>query len=144
MLVTTEKDKNGDGYKRKDFPGGWTNDSVNGFTGTNLSPAQQDMKDFLKRLMNWRKGKEVIHTGKLKHFIPKDGIYTYFRFNEKECVMVSINNNETEAKTIDRARYSEFLDKYQSGKDIIAGQVITDLSNIVIQPKTAMIIELSR
>ena len=142
MLVTTENGKNGDGEKRKDFPGGWKNDSINGFTGTNLSPAQQDMKQYLKLLMNWRKNKEVIHSGKLKHFVPQDGVYTYFRYNDNECVMVCINNNETDAKTIDRSRYGEFLDKYQSGKEIITGQVIQDLSTIIVQPKSATIVEL--
>ena len=142
VLLTTEKDKNGDGYKRADFPGGWNNDSINGFTGKNMSPAQQEMKQYLQQLLNWRKDKEVIHTGKLKHFVPKDGVYIYFRYNEKETVMVVLNNNETDAKTLDRSRYSEFLDNFQTGKDIITGQTINDLSNIVIQPKTALILEL--
>jgi hypothetical protein len=78
----------------------------------------------------------------LKHFVPNDGVYTYFRYNEKETVMVVLNNNETDAKTLDRSRYSEFLDNFQTGKDIITGQTINDLSNIVIQPKTALILEL--
>ncbi len=142
VLLTTEKDKNGDGYKRADFPGGWNNDSINGFTGKNMSQAQQEMRQYLQQLLNWRKDKEVIHTGKLKHFVPKDGVYTYFRYNEKETVMIVLNNNETDAKTLDRSRYSEFLDKFQSGKDIITGQTINDLSNIIIQPKSALILEL--
>ena len=142
VLLTTEKDKNGDGYKRKDFPGGWDNDSINGFTGKNISPAQQEMKLYLQRLLNWRKDEEVIHTGKLKHFVPNEGVYTYFRYNEKETVMVVLNNNETDVKTLDRSRYNEFLDKFQSGKDIITGQTINDFSKIIIQPKSAMILEL--
>ncbi|MGA2822039.1 MAG: alpha-amylase family glycosyl hydrolase, partial [Bacteroidales bacterium] len=64
VLLTTEKDKNGDGYKRGDFPGGWINDSINGFTKKNLSPSQLEMTQYLKRLLDWRKDKEVIHTGK--------------------------------------------------------------------------------
>ncbi len=144
VLETTDKDKDGDGYKRKDFPGGWENDSVNGFTGKNMSPAQQDMKQYLQLLLNWRKNKEVIHSGRLKHFVPIEGVYTYFRYNEKETIMVAINNNETDAKTIDRKRYSEFLDHFQSGRDVVTGQAISDLSNIIIQPKSAMVIELKK
>jgi len=144
MLLTTEKDKNGDGYKRKDFPGGWKDDSINGFSGKNISSIQQEMKQYLERLLNWRKDKEVIHTGKLKHFVPNDGVYTYFRYNEKETVMVALNNNETDAKTLDRKRYNEFLDNFQTGKDIITGQTINDLSNIILQPKSAMILELKK
>jgi glycosidase len=144
VLLTTENDKNGDGYKRVDFPGGWINDSINGFTGKNLSTSQLEMEQYLKRLLNWRKDKEVIHTGKLKHFVPEEGVYVYFRYDEKETVMIALNNNESEAKTLDRKRYSEFLDQFQSGKDVISGQIISDLSKITIQPKSAMIIELKK
>jgi hypothetical protein len=59
-----------------------------------------------------------------------------------ETVMIALNNNENDAKTLDRKRYSEFLDQFQTGKDMISGQTITDLSKITIQPKSAMIIEL--
>jgi glycosidase len=142
VLLTTEKDKNGDGYKRADFPGGWANDNISGFTGKNLSPSQLEMTQYLKSLLNWRKNKEVIHTGKLKHFVPEDGVYVYFRYNVNETVMIALNNNENDAKTLDRKRYSEFLDQFQTGKDMISGQTITDLSKITIQPKSAMIIEL--
>jgi glycosidase len=141
-LNTTEQGKNGDGYKRTDFPGGWNNDTVNGFTDRNLTPAQLEMKKYMKQLLNWRKGQEVIHSGKLKHFVPEDGVYVYFRYNDKDCVMVCINNNENDAKTIDSKRYSEFLDHYTGGRDVITGQSISDFSKIEIPPKSAMILEL--
>jgi glycosidase len=142
ILLTTLKDKDGDGYKRADFPGGWTTDSINGFTGKNLSPAQLEMKSYLSRLLNWRKNKDVIETGKLKHFVPKDGVYTYFRYNTTDCVMVCINNNEKDSKTLDSKTYSEFLDHYQTGEDVLTGQTFNDLSNITIEPKSARIIQL--
>jgi glycosidase len=144
VLLTTKKDKDGDGYKRADFPGGWANDSINGFTGKNLSSAQLEMAQYLKDLLNWRKNKEVIHTGKLKQFVPEDGVYVYFRYNDYEAVMIALNNNENDAKTLDRKRYSEFLDQFQTGKDVVSGQTISDLSKITIQPKSAMIIELKK
>ncbi len=144
VLLTSDKDKNGDGFKRADFPGGWINDSINGFTGKNMSPSQLEMTQYLKRLLNWRKDKEVIHTGKLKHFVPEEGVYVYFRYNEKETVMIALNNNENETKTLNRKRYSEFLDQFQTGKDVISGQTISDISKIIIQPKSAMIIELKK
>jgi len=143
MLQTTQKDKDGDGYKRKDFPGGWLNDSVNGFTGKNMSSAQADMMQYVKKIMNWRKGKEVMHTGKLKQFVPADGVYTYFRYNDKECVMVVMNNNETEKKP-ESVRYAEFLHGYKSADEITTGKSFTDLSDLMIPPKTVMIFELTK
>jgi glycosidase len=142
VLLTTEKGTNGDGYKRADFPGGWKNDTINGFTGKNLSPAQVDMKQYLTHLLNWRKDKEVIHTGKLTQFIPDDGVYVYFRHNKNETVMVALNNNENDPRLLDRIKYSEFLDHFDSGKDVITGQDYNNLSKIIIQPKSALIIEL--
>jgi glycosidase len=143
ILMTTGSDK-GDGSKRKDFPGGWLGDKINGFYGNGLSPEQQDMQAFLRNLLNWRKTKEVIHTGKLTHFIPQDGVYVYFRYNEHEAVMVAINNNETDAKTLNSSRYSEFLRNFKSGMEVISNQVLNDFSNITIQPKSSVIIELIR
>jgi neopullulanase len=144
MLLSTVKDKNGDGYKRKDFPGGWANDSVNGFTRQNLSADQKDMLQYMQKLLNWRKGKEVIHTGKLTQFVPADNLYVYFRYNAKEKVMVVMNNSETETRKFDVNRYKEFLNNVVSAKEVISGKEFKDLSQIEIQPKSALIFEVSK
>ncbi|MCX6247832.1 MAG: glycoside hydrolase family 13 protein [Bacteroidetes bacterium] len=143
VLMTTGA-KNGDGGKRVDFPGGWPGDSVNCFSPSGRTAVQNEMYDYLHNLLNWRKDKEVIHTGKLTQFIPRDGVYVYFRYNDKETVMIAMNNNENEVKTIERGRYSEFLDKFTHGTDVVTGEAINDLSNIPLQPKTARIIELKK
>lgn len=143
ILLSTGADK-GDGNKRKDFPGGWLEDGQNAFNASGRTEVQNDMYLFLSKLLNWRKNKEVIHSGKLKHFIPKDGIYVYFRYNEKETIMVAFNNNEKESKTIETSHYHEFLGKYKSGHELISGQTISDLSSITIPAKSAVIIELEK
>ena len=141
VLMTTGKEKNYEQY-RKDFPGGWHNDTVNGFTGAGLSADQKEMQQFLKKLLNWRTNKDVIHNGKLTHFIPDDGVYVYFRHNEKEAVMVAINNNEIESKTLNSSRYSEFIKNYRSAREVISEQHFSDLSTITINPKSSIILEL--
>jgi neopullulanase len=143
MLLTSDGGQ-GDGPKRKDFPGGWMKDTVNGFTGAGLTTEQKDFQNYLKKLVNWRKNEEVIHTGQLKHFIPRDGVYVYFRFNDKKTVMVAINNNDTTSKTLDASRYSEFLKDFRSGKEIISGMEVSDLSNLVVPPKSVVIVELKK
>ena len=93
--IVMEGDKSrGDGYLREDFPGGWPGDTKNVFTGQQLSETETENLAFTKKLLNWRKGKEVIHTGKLKHFVPENGLYVYFRYNDTESVMVVLNNSE--------------------------------------------------
>lgn len=141
ILMTTGLDK-GHGSIRKDFPGGWPGDQLNAFTAEGRTEKENDMYNYLHTLLEWRKSKEVIHTGKLRHFIPKDGIYAYFRYNSKEVVMVILNNNE-ETKTIDTRVYSEFLTGHKSGTDIISRAIINDLSKLTIPGKLALIVELN-
>ncbi|MGE5425157.1 MAG: glycoside hydrolase family 13 protein [Syntrophothermus sp.] len=141
-LLTTAGDA-GHGKLRMDFPGGWENDSVNAFTGKNLSDNQREMEDFMSRILNWRKTKPVIASGRLTHFVPDDGLYVFFRDNENETVMVAINNNKKE-KVIDRKRYDEFLSKFRKAKDIISGYTFDDPGKIAVPPGSAMILELSK
>ena len=141
ILMTTGPDKSGDGSKRKDFPGGWAEDPRNAFTATGRTEAENDMYNYLRKLIHWRNSNEVIHNGKFRHFIPADGIYVYFRYNEKSTVMVVMNNNE-ESKTIETKRYNEFLKRCKSGTEIISGSSLNDLSKLTIPAKSVMIIEL--
>jgi len=141
--IVMDGDKSlGDGNLRQDFPGGWPGDKKSAFNRTGLSDMETETLDFTKLLLNWRKTKEVIHTGKLKHYIPYDGIYVYFRYNEDESVMVILNNNEKESKTVSTERYQESLTGYTKGYEVITGKTMDDLDSIKIGPKTAMIIEL--
>jgi glycosidase len=141
--IVMQGDKNmGDGFLRQDFPGGWSDDSKNAFNGDNLSSVEKEAWDFTRKLLNWRKDKEVIHSGHLKHFIPENNLYIYFRYNDRESIMVILNNSEKEARTINRDRYVESLKGFTHGNEIISGTELNDLSSFIIGPKTAMIIEL--
>jgi glycosidase len=129
------------GVIRSDFPGGWAGDQVNAFTGSGLSEKQKQAQEFFSKILNWRKTSEVIHSGKLKHFAPEDGVYVYFRYNQNQKVMVVMNKNAQE-KSIDTNRFSEIMDNSTSGKDVISGTTITDLKNLKVPAMSAMIIEL--
>jgi glycosidase len=108
----------------------------------NLEGVQKEAYAFTKKLLNWRKEKEVIHTGKLKHFIPENNLYVYFRYNDDESVMVILNNSEKEPRTITRERYAEGMKGFTKGFEVITGTEIEDITSFTISPKTAMIIEL--
>jgi len=129
------------GKMRKDFPGGWLNDSVNCFTTEGRSESQNEVFEYYRNILNWRKTKEVIHSGKLIHFIPGNNIYVYFRYNESECVMTVLNNNSTK-QILNTAHFNEMLSKYSSGFDIISNTTINDLTQLKLNAKSAMIIEL--
>lgn len=129
------------GVIRSDFPGGWAGDQVNAFTGAGLSAKQKDAQDYFRKVLNWRKTNTVVQSGALKHFVPENGIYVYFRYNQSGKVMVVLNKNQ-EAKALDTARFGEVMTGCTSGKDIISGASITDLSSVKVPAMSAMIIEL--
>ncbi len=135
----------GDAGKRKDFPGGWQGDSTNMFTRENLSKDQNDVLDYMTTLFTWRKSNKAVQQGKLTHYIPEDGIYVYFRTLEKEkqSVMIIVNNNDKYLKTVATDRYAENLKGFKTGKDVLTGSQIKDLSKIEVAAKSVKIIELS-
>ncbi len=143
--IVMEGDKSrGDGHLRQDFPGGWAGDEKNVFTGTGLTETEREALQYTKMILNWRKGKEVIHTGRLKHYLPEEGVYVYFRYNEKESVMVVLNNNEKESRRVEGSRFAESLEGYNSGREIVTGKGIDNLQSFTIEPKSIMIIELKK
>lgn len=131
----------GDADIRRDFPGGWNVDSNNAFTKSGRTAEQEQFFDFTSKLLNWRKNKEVIHSGKTTHYLPDNNVYTYFRHNDKESVMVIINNS-AEARMFKTNRFAENIKNYSTGKDVLSGNTINLTNEINIEPKSVMILEL--
>lgn len=131
----------GDGDIRRDFPGGWNGDTNNAFTASGRTSEQQQFFDYSAKLFNWRKGKSVIHNGKTTHYVPDNNVYVYFRHNEKESVMIIVNNNP-EKQTIKTARFNENIQNYTSGKDVISGKSLNVKNDIEIDGKSVLILEL--
>lgn len=136
-------DGNNHGTLRADMPGGWKGDTKNVFTATGRSAEQNELFNYLKAILNWRKTKSVIHTGKFMHFIPENGIYVYFRYTDSESVMVILNNNE-EAKTLETKRFNERLNGFSSGKNVVTSETLTNLQNLSLPAKSATIVELQK
>ncbi len=139
ILMTHPGNAHGD--IRSDFPGGWEGDPVNAFTGVGMTNQQKEMQNYVSTIQNWRKNKQVIHHGKLMHFAPEDGTYTFFRYNNNEAVMVVLNKNEN-SKTLLTDRYEEVMGGFSRGKEIISGNELNSLEQIEIPGKSAAIIEL--
>ncbi|NNF19234.1 MAG: glycoside hydrolase family 13 protein [Flavobacteriaceae bacterium] len=109
------------GLIRTDFPGGWKGDKVNAFNGQGLSDEQKDMQQTLKKLLNFRKGNQVLHKGETRHFAPEDGVYTLFRSMGDQTVVLFLNKNDAAVK-IPLQRYSEMGLKGKKAKDVISGE----------------------
>ena len=137
------KEKLGDGDIRRDFPGGWKGDAQNAFNPATQTKEQKEFYDFTQKILNWRKNKDVIHTGKTKHYAPQDGVYVYFRYNENESVMVVLNNNEKE-QTLDLKRFNESLKGYSTAKEALSGkEILLSSNNLTVSAKSPLILELN-
>lgn len=139
VLMSHPGDQHGD--IRGDFPGGWAGDRINAFTGAGLTDVQKNMQEYVRKIANWRKNSEVIYSGKMIHFVPQDGMYVYFRMNDKQTVMVALNKNKTETD-LATARFAEVMGNSSSGKDVISGEELGDIKTIKVPALSAMIIEL--
>ena len=129
------------GIIRSDFPGGWADDKVNGFTGEGLSDKQKQAQAFMKTLINWRKKTPVVHSGKLMHFSPDFGVYVYFRYNENDKVMVVLNKN-TEDFELNLGRFEEMLDGEKSGLNILDGKEYKLEDKLNVPARSPMVLEL--
>ena len=129
------------GLIRTEFPGGWPDHSKNAFTGDGLSYEELQTQSFFKEILNWRKANEVIHNGKLIQFAPKDEIYSYFRILNDKMVWVIFNRNNS-SKTLEISRFDELISNKEFGYDVLNKKSISIRNNIVIEKKSALIIEI--
>lgn len=140
IAMTGDKGK-GDADIRRDFPGGWASDSHNAFLPEQQTETEKQYFNFTSKLLNWRKTKSVIHNGKTTQYIPENNVYTYFRYNENESVMIMINNSN-ETQNVKTNRFAENIKNYKLGTDVLSNKSYTITDSIEIEGKSALILEL--
>jgi glycosidase len=154
MFVSSRPDNPGDHPGlRVDFPGGWEGDEIDLFTeegrkaqthntdGLSVPQGQAaDLFDYISRIFQWRKGKEVIHNGKTLHFMTRDNTYGYFRYDETDVVFVYINNSH-EPKNIPWTYYSEISEGLDGGVDVLTGEPLKVSDATVVAPLSALVVE---
>ena len=139
--LESAREHEGHGKLRVTFPGGWPGDPVNAFTREGRTAEQNEIVDFLSKLLNYRKDKEVLHYGWLRHFVPENNIYVYFRYNDEETIMVVMNNNAREME-LDTRRFEEATLGFNMARDVISGQVFRGFGAWKIPANSALILEL--
>jgi glycosidase len=133
---------NPDGLVRHDFPGGWPGDADNKFIRQGRTEKEENIFQYTRALAHFRASSSAITTGKLMQHYPIDGVYTYFRYDEKQTVMVIMNTMDKE-KTIDLNRFSDRTKNFTKGKNIISGNEMRLDGNITIGAREIWIMELS-
>ncbi len=139
ILMTSPRERD-DGAVRADMPGGWPGDRQNAFTGEGLTASQQQAQHLVRQLFTWRRDNPVIHTGKLMHFVPEQGMYVYFRYDDSKTVMVVLNKNN-QPMQLDTTRFADFTGKAKAARDVLGGG-IHDVSRVLsLQPGQSRILE---
>ena len=139
ILMKNKRDPT-DAEVRKDFPGGWMDDPVNKFTKEGMTEQEQSAWNYISKLANYRKGSSAITKGKLMQYVPQDGLYVYFRYDNKQTVMVISNTGTNPAKP-DWKRFTERINGFRKLKNIITGEEKA-IADFEIQPKESFVFEL--
>lgn len=129
-----------DAEVRKDFPGGWTGDAVNKFTAAGRTAQENEAFDYVKALAGFRKTSSAIGSGKLMQYLPKDGVYTYFRFDKKQTVMV-ISNTGNNPFRPDWNYLAERTAGFTKLRNVITGAV-SPMRDFEIRAKESFVFEL--
>ena len=129
-----------DGNVRKDFPGGWAGDKHDAFTAEGRTQAENQMFNWLSRLLHWRQGNEVIIKGKQTQFCPQKGVYVIARQYQGKSVMTIING-KNEANELDVARYAEIIGSHDKATDVTNGRTVLINKNVKLRPRQAMVLE---
>ena len=79
-----------------------------------------EMVSYLHKLLLFRKKSNAITKGTMKHFVPQNGVYVYFREYQDEKIMV-LSNLLSSACSLSLTQYSEGLHGYVLGVDALTG-----------------------
>lgn len=131
-----------DGYVRQDFPGGWKEDKMDKFTALGRTDKENDVWNYLSRIARFRKTSSAITTGKMMQFTPDDGVYVYFRYDDKQTVFV-IMNTAKEKKKVSVARFAERTKGFSKMRNVHTGEVMS-LSDVEVEGKGSFVFELLR
>ena len=137
ILMAADKSE-GDGYLRRDFPGGWEGDKVNCFTREGRTELQNEAFDYTRKLLNFRKGNEAICKGTMKHFAIRNGIYVYERKYNDSSVVVVMNGTD-ENHTLNLAPYKEVLPKSEA-TDFITGKKVALNDELLLEKRGILLL----
>jgi glycosidase len=126
---------------RFDFPGGWQDDKRNAFTAEGRTAEENEIFRYLQKLLFFRKSNSALQTGEMKQFLPQNGTYFYFRYDEKNIVMIAVNNAK-EPKTVELERFNEMNILGAEAMEITTNQKYKLDKTLTIPPKTVLVLNI--
>ncbi len=137
------KGGNDDGSIREDYPGGFPGDKQNAFTREGRTKEQNDIYNYLHKLLELRKEYKSLATGKLVQFPPADNVFVYFKNGKEDRVMVIVNDNKGQT-TVNLQRFSDQLNGVKKIKDLMIGQTynISEIHSIKVKGESGNVFQL--
>jgi len=129
-----------DGDVRRDFPGGFPGDTHSCFTSEGRTRAEQQMFQWLSRLLHWRQKSDVVAKGKQTQFIPYKGVYVVARHHQGRAVLTVLNGTSQPA-TMLVERYAEVIGQATRAKDIPTGRYYDLSRNLELKPRQALVLD---
>ena len=140
ILMKNFKNPN-DAKVREDFPGGWNGDAVNKFVSGGRTEKENEAFNFVKTLADFRKKSTALSYGKMLQYQPKDNVYVFFRYSDRQRVLCIVNDGN-KAVDLQMDRFSRGLAGKSKGYDVIRKKEISILSSIQVQPSSIEVIDL--
>lgn len=120
------------GELREEFPGGFPLHKRNAFYEEGRSRAENQIYHFVKNLISLRKNHFSLRHGSLIHFPPKSEVYTYFRIDDNEKVLVVLNNGEHKVN-INLKSFSDIIGNNARAVDLWKSQNEKFIDNNVLE-----------
>lgn len=130
-----------DAEVRKDFPGGWAADSVNKFVASGRTQQENDAYNYVKTLAHFRMNSSAIKTGNLMQYVPVDGLYIYFRYDDKQTIMIAINTSDKD-QTIEFKKYAERTERFSKATDVMNNTLYNTSSGLNIGAHQSLVLKL--
>ncbi|WP_207494187.1 alpha-amylase family glycosyl hydrolase [Aridibaculum aurantiacum] len=134
---------NPDGWVRLDFKGGWKGDKENKFSEAGRNKEENEIFNWTRSLANFRKNSSAIKTGKMMQYLPQDGLYVYFRYDDKQTVMCVMNASEKEM-TVDFSKYADGIKDFTKARSVTNDQEFSLKSTWPLGAKQIWVLELGK
>ncbi|WP_313380117.1 glycoside hydrolase family 13 protein [Proteiniphilum saccharofermentans] len=139
-LLMNGNKRRSDGDIRLDVPGGWPGDKTDHFTAEGRDRLQNEAFDFMKKLLHWRQGNDVIAYGDMKHYVLQKGVYVYERYLGDESVLIFMNGTSKQVE-INLDRYAESIRDRTGWTDLLSGRNVSLEKTLTLAPKEVLVLE---
>jgi rRNA processing protein Krr1/Pno1 len=77
----------------------------------------------------------------MMQYVPEEGVYVYFRYDNHQTVMCVMNTNDREM-SIEGNRFEERTKKFNKGKDVVSNSDMDIKGKITIGARELKVLEL--